>query len=188
MNWFQELTNILKCKALQLTGQLKYPLSILPRKNYVPRIDIDALCKEMTIFIIRRSQKTGTELFNKFGKLREDALSETDVINMSMNLLGGAFRTEYIEFNPTKEATRNWNGIEPIFYSKYHTLVQTLPHATPIFFNVLDLHDKNIPYQRSKDKEVNKLMAKLNIKPLETDGKYALNARSIINAIKLLAR
>ena len=113
--------------------------------------------------------------------MREDALSETDVINMSMNLLGGAFKLEHIQFNPTKEATRNWNGTEPIFYSKYHALVQTLPHAMPIFFNASDLHDKNIPYQRTKDKDATKLMVELNIKPLETDGKYELQAKSIIN-------
>lgn len=144
-------------------------------------MDIDTLCKEISIFVVRRSQKTGTDIFNKFGKLREDALSETDMINMSMNLLGGAFKLEYIEFNPTKEATRNWNGKEPVFYSKYHTLIQTLPHTTPIFLNVSDVHNKNIPYQRNKDKDANKLMVKLNIKPLETDGKYELYAKSIIN-------
>lgn len=181
MNWFQELTNILKCKVLQLTGQLKYPLSILPQKSYVHRIDIDALCKEISIFVVRRSQKTGADLFNKFGKLREDALSETDLINMSMNLLGGAFKLEHLGFNPTKKATRNWDGKASIFYSKYHDLVQILPHTTPIFFNVLDIHGQNIPYQRSKDKDVNKLMAKLNIKPLETDGKYELYAKSVVN-------
>jgi hypothetical protein len=181
MNWFQALTNILICKALQLAGRLEYPLSILPKKNYIIRIDIDKLCEEISTSLVRRSQKKESELFNKFGKLREDVLAEGDILNMSMNLLGGKFKSKHIKFNPVKEATKIWDGKESIFYYKYHSFIQNLSQVTPIFFNVRDLHNQSIPYQRSKDKDVTKLISKLNIKAIETEGKYEFNGKSIVS-------
>jgi hypothetical protein len=181
MNWFQELTDILKCKVLLLTGRLKYPLSILPKKHYVRQININKLYEEIPLIVVRRSEKTQEKLFNKFGILREDAFSETDIPNMSINLLGGKFKSDYIRFNPTKEATKTWDGQEQIFYSKYHPLVQILSEVIPIFFDVINLHNLTFPYQRNKDKDVNKLIEKLALKPVEIEGKYQFQGKSVIS-------
>ena len=90
-------------------GRLKYPLSILPKQTYLPKISIDILDQQIPLVVIRRSDKPKQDIFNKFGELREDAIvdRENDILGMSMNLLGAAFKPEFIKFNPTKEAAKD---------------------------------------------------------------------------------
>lgn len=181
MNWFQALIDIFKCKALRLKGELDYPLSILPKKYYIRQMDMNKICTEIAPIIVRRSEKKQDEVFNKLGSLLENVFSEKEIPNMSMNLLGGQFKSEHIQFNPTKEATKIWDGQELIFYSKYHSLVQKLTTTTPIFFDVENIHNITLPYQRSKDKSISKLIDALYPKPMEKEGIYELKGKSLVS-------
>ena len=104
MNLLQVLIDIFICKGLWVTGRLKYPLSILPKSQYIQRINIDKLYRDISLIIVRRSDKPKEEVFNKFGIMREDVITRGDIPGMSMNLLGGKFKYEHIRFNPVGEA------------------------------------------------------------------------------------
>ena len=181
MNLLQELIDILKCKVLLVTGRLDYPLSILPKNQYIERIDIDKLYKHVPLVVVRRSDKPKEEIFNEIDLLREDVITKSDIPRMSMNLLGGAFKQEHIKFNPIGESCRIWDGSEKVFFSNYRKSIRLLPVATPIFFEVANLHDKEFPYKRNKDPTSNKLMNALAYKPSETEGKFILYGKSYIS-------
>lgn len=178
----QELINILIWKGLRLTGRLNYPLSILPKNHYMSKINIDTLCKDISPVVVRRSTKPKEDIFNKFGLMREDSdiISRSEIPGMSMNLLGSAFKYEYIKFNPIGEGTKIWSGSERVSYFRYRQSFNVLPIATPIFFDVANLHDIEFPYKRNIDKEAVKLMGFLGIKPLEIDGKFELFGKSYV--------
>jgi hypothetical protein len=158
-----------------------YPLSILPQTENVTQMDIDALCEALTLFTIRRSDKLHVDIFKKSGNLREDALNAREIINMSLNLLGGAFKTEHIQFKPTGEASKIWDGRESIVYSQYHNLVEHIPQVIPIFFEVNKLHNIEIPYNRTKEKELSKIISAFELNPMETNGVYQLVGKGVIS-------
>ena len=181
MNLLQVLIDIFICKGLWVTGRLKYPLSILPKSQYIQRINIDKLYRDISLIIVRRSDKPKEEVFNKFGIMREDVITRGDIPGMSMNLLGGKFKYEHIRFNPVGEAAKTWTNNEKIFYSQYRKCVNLLPLTTPIFFEISNLHNIDFPYPRSKDKDLEKLMNALQIEPIESDGKFELHGKSSIS-------
>ena len=183
MNLLQALINILVCEGLRLMGRLDYPLSILPENHYIPRINIDNLCKNVPLIVVRRSDKPKEDIFNKFGMMREDsdAILKHEIPGMSMNLLGGAFKYEHIKFNPIGEAAKIWDGYEKVFYFRYRKSINLLPIATPIFFEVANLQGIEFPYQRNRDKESTKLMDILGIQPREINGKFELLGKSYIS-------
>ena len=181
MNLLKELIDTLICKALLATGGLDYPCSILPKNQYIARINVDQLCKDIPLVVIRRSDKLKQDTFNKFGTIREDVITRSDITGMSMSLLGGYFKIGHIRFNPTGEAVKIWNGYENVLYLKYLKSVHLLPVTTPIFFAVIKLHNIDLPYERNKDKDLLKIMNALKMNPTEVMGKLELHGKGYIS-------
>ena len=181
MNLLKALIDTLICKGLWIIGKLNYPLFILPKGFYITRMNIDSLISGISsITIVRRSNKSKQETFNKFGMVRDDAILDNEIPGMSMNLLGGMFQSDFIYLNPTKDASKKWDGSEIVLYSKYRKLVQKIPVTTPIFFEVKKLHNITFPYNRIIDKDTRKLVNSLDIKPIEDSGHFKFLGRSVI--------
>ena len=144
-------------------------------------MNMDKMCKKQHLLLFVVQKKKQDEVFDRLGSLLEKVFTEKEIPNMSMNLLGGQFKSEHIQFNPTKEATKIWDGQELIFYSKYHSLVQEFTTTTPIFFDVENIHNITLPYQRSKDKTFSQLIEALYPQTVEKEGKYELTGRSLVS-------
>lgn len=146
--------------------QTIYPLQIIPKTNY-KIIDIEKLLNLENCIIVRRSlQNDINKTFNLLGKLRLDALVNLDskgefnvrnIIGYSCNLLGGHFEIKHIKFRQTKNdefcGYAPWEIEEFIDFEHYKNCFEELEESIPIYFKLVDLWEKPIPFF-SKDKEI----------------------------------
>lgn len=92
--------------------QETYPEQILPKKNFIPLMDIEGLLKcYPSLAVSRRVSGNKDEAFVCFNGERQ--LKDTlmgQVANMSLNLLGGLFVNEqHLKFCP-KQDVEDWTG------------------------------------------------------------------------------
>jgi len=179
LNLLKGLQNTLLCKYYQLRGKYNYPLSILPKKSYRHIIDIDNLLTEGDFFLVRRSDKSVNETFNELNILREDAILVKDVPGMSLNLLGGEFKSEHIMYSPKDNGSKRWKGERVYFFIDFKKSYVILSNPVHIYFPVKKLHGKTFPYYRGKDDHTKKIISALNLKP-EQNGKYKFTGSSRI--------
>lgn len=178
---WRDLINIFKCnKAIKhIINFLTYPCTIIPRINYVYPIDINRLNETGEYVLVRRSEKTSDEIFNKLGILRDDILLDNSIPGMSMNLLGAHFKEKYIKFVPKPPASDYWNTTNNVKLRTYLDKIDVLGTCCPIFFLVKDLQNLQFPYTRPSDKDSKKLLAALNIQPAQ-DGLFHIVAKTEI--------
>lgn len=164
LHWWKYLKNTLLINISPILNKQGYPLQIFPRPRYKVQIDIDSILKSSDLVIVRRSEYSREDTFNKLGYLLEDVIHEKDLFGLSMNLLGGKFRSTYIKFVQGKEGAKQWDG-KRILYDNYSKLYTIKDVCTPVYFNVKDLHKKQFPYYReSSDKETQKIIKELGLK------------------------
>ena len=91
-------------------GKCDFPVSILPKLNYVSIIDIQSLLNGQTVYILRRSDKSFNDTFNDLGKLREDAVTPKEIPFLSLNMLGGLFEPEHTRFKVLNNGMSRWKN------------------------------------------------------------------------------
>jgi hypothetical protein len=129
---------------------------------------------------MRRSKQPFSETFTRVGGrliLREDAISRSEIPGLSLNLFGGRFLEKHLCFRARiGRATESWDGEQRFFLSENLDFyeVKDSDSYCPIYFNIRDIHGKEVPYDRSKGGEINKLLSKIGDRPLEENEKYRL--------------
>ena len=182
---WKDLKNFLICKFRLFTKGSFYPNSILPKLRYRRYINIDELIEKQQMVILRRSDKPVAETFNDLGILREDALVAKDLPGFSMNLLGANFKTPFIKYVPiiNTKATERWNGIDKIYLADYINLYKIKEVWSPIFFKGSDMHNLEIPYTKSEDKSILKVLKKLHLKYEVSDSTINSSGKAIIKHV-----
>jgi hypothetical protein len=173
------LKNFLLFKYSQL-GKYQYPVSILPKAKYKKEINLDLLIADQDLYVLRRSDKTAKETFTESGFLYEDVLLQTNVPNMSMNILGRLFKAKYIKFRPLLKTNggKDWDGNYSPKFSDLKNDFEKLKIYSPIFFKGADLNNIEIPCSREINNDSKNLMKQLKIKPDEEDGNFILKGQA----------
>lgn len=117
-----------------------------------------------------------SEAFNAVGKLKDSAIEKfftpSKIPNMSLNLLGGAFKPEHIKFNPKGEAAEDWNGYEYIFLLDFYNSIEIKEEGNycAVFFWVKDIHNCSFPAKTTVSKESRELLESLKLQPIPPNG------------------
>lgn len=149
-----------RSKLSRQNNIIPYPWCLIPKRKYKSRLCIDSLLETQKLFIVRRSDKNHSETFNIFGTLRKDALTVKELPNLSMNLLGGKFKSKHLKFIPKGSSSNVWNGKDAIMLKDYENQYEIAQTSTPIFIEAGLLNNIQIPYNNA-GREALKL-AKLN--------------------------
>jgi hypothetical protein len=175
-----ELINYYRCRSWKRINNSIYPDCLLPKNRYVSRINLEEIFEHQLLFILRRSNKSFSETFIQVGEisiLREDAIDYKEVPNMSVNLMGGKFVPDFLRFIPKDEGIKEWDGRERIFLYEYLKSYSVLPsEPCAIYFDASKIHNCSIPYNRKKDKQVDKFYRLKEFTPPFEEGKYKLTA------------
>jgi len=177
------LRNILLCKYYRLTRKLDYPNSILPKTSYKPIINIDALIKNQSVCLIRRSDKIFEDTFNQLGgeyTLKEDVISYSDVPNLSINLLGGLFEDKHIKYKASlkEPAGKKWDGMTEINLAEHVNGYVVVENFCAIYIHANNIHDITVPYKRPIDKELDKFFKAFEIEPIKEENNYILDGKT----------
>lgn len=171
-NLLKELSNICLYSYFSLTKEHPYPLSILPRKKFIVKIDLEGLSSDNNeYYLVRRSNNGADDTWNAdTGILREDAILVEDIPCLSLNILGAKFKVPHIKFQPKGEASKPWKGESINFYT-YKDSYKVDTVGSPIYFKLKDLHNRTFPYERVKDSGIKGFIAQLKL-AINSNGKY----------------
>lgn len=127
----------------------EYPIRILPKIQYVKRINIGDLytyCKEA--LLIRRLDCEDNP-FHYIGgrKLLNEGIINDDVLDWSTSLLGGEFKIEDICWRQIGKGITEWND-EEINICDYNESYELTKSTYCIFIPLCCLHNQIIPYKR----------------------------------------
>jgi hypothetical protein len=171
------LTNISLNFIRHLRGIITYPISIIPRKSYKHRFEIDDIEDLEGYFLIRRCSKTYSETFDKNGILREASLIERleEIPGCSMNLYKPVFQPNHISFLPKKPAYLSWDKLKDKFlWIKYIWKVRHISPTTPIFVKLHLIHNKHYPYNNVQNKHTEALKRNLDESKLSQENSFTM--------------
>ena len=148
-----------------VTKKIDYPAQILPRIRFKKEINVDLLKRQHKLYIVRRSNKDSNNTFTELGLLREDAIisSSSDLADLSMNLLGRRFKSEFIKYRPKMKtiSVEPWSGKDRYFICDLKNEYEIIEPATPVYFKISDLHRITLPYSMPSTKEMQNLFKNL---------------------------
>ncbi len=174
---FRALKNIFLCKIYSINGNLRYPISILPKFYYYPTINIPSILEFQNVTLSRRSELSKEDTFNELGFLREDVLSTSDVPFLSLNLMGSYFKSEHNQFKPTLSKTIKWNGKSLTYLSELRKDYTLINQYCTIYLNAEGINNQEVPYKRPSSKpidaEIKKFFTSVAIPKVE-NGNYNL--------------
>src|ERR1035437_2282444 len=112
------LKNFFLLNYCRATKKFDYPNCILPKSKYQCLLNIDHILNKQDLYILRRSNKLEEETFNDLGILRDDTINDKELPGLSMNLLGGFFKIDYIKYVPKMgtKAVQVWKGEKVYLY------------------------------------------------------------------------
>lgn len=128
----------------------EYPQRILPKKQYVDRIDINQLCSICKKTSLARRLDVETEPYHYIGnhKLVNEGVINNDVLDWSTNLLGGEFKIEDICWRQKGDGCAEWNN-EDIDICDYNSeCYEQTTSKYCAFITIECLHNIEIPYKR----------------------------------------
>lgn len=159
----KSLRNIFVCKKLRFKKKLNYPFCILPNTSFKVEIDFNALISNHSIFVLRRSDLPQNETFHTFNNgdfiLNDDAIDNKRIPNLSVNLMGGFFKTIHSNFVPINNGTTGWKG-EKVYLFEHLNDFRIDDINGTIFLNVNELHNKTIPYNLPSNDNLHKEIRK----------------------------
>lgn len=171
---FQSLWRDLKDFCLcSLYFRKTYPSSILPKIRYVKKIDIDQLLSNQNIIILRRSEISIDETYNKSGNINEKAIPLRQINDLSLNILGTKFKLEFFKYSPINKtnAVKEWTG-EKIYLSDHFGNYKIIEGKCAILWNSSEVYNKNVkrPYVNPKNKELKNILQAFNREFIEDNG------------------
>lgn len=173
--WWKQFRNICLCNLHSIFPIYIYPPKILPKKHFKFPFNTDELSKKGSFAIIRRSNKSKGHSFDSLGFVREDAIisKPSELPSLSMNILGGEFKPNHLNYKAKGAAIKNWEVNEPILLVDFMDDWEFLEDSTPIYFPLKDIHIIEFPYERNVgDKETKKLMAAFSFLQKEEKARF----------------
>jgi hypothetical protein len=162
-------------------GKCDFPVSILPKLNYVSIIDIQSLLNGQTVYILRRSDKSFNDTFNDLGKLREDAITPKEIPFLSLNMLGGLFKPEHTKFKVLNNGMSRWKNNDYISIIDFLNDFTRIDNYCIVYIEANGIDSQSIPYDQTatKDltKEINRFFEHID-KPIISDGSYKLEGKT----------
>lgn len=153
-------------------SNLTYPYSLIPKRNYKLGIVFDELLTENQNFVlVRRSNLPIDKTFKKLGDkkfiLSSNAIEPKSIINLSVNLYGNDFKTEYLKYKLEIKTFpgEKWDGKRRISFLKYLGLINRNEVGCSIFINGNKTHNKSYPYGVGPSKQLTSFLTKNNIIP-----------------------
>lgn len=162
-------------------GKCDFPVSILPKINYVSVLDLQSLLHDQTVYIVRRSDKSYNDTFNDLGKLREDAITPKEIPFLSLNMLGGLFKPEHIRFRVLNNGSNPWNNNDFISIFDFLNDFTLVDNYCIVYIEANGIDSQSIPYLQPATKDLTK---EINIffqhvdKPIISDGSYKLEGET----------
>lgn len=126
---------------------MEYPQEILPSKRFVCPFPLFALVEKMgdyeVCYRLNGSVDANKDVDGLGGKtvLKEECFEH--IAHLSMNLLGGLFRPEYVCFVQKKPGSEPWCG-EDIKFEEYTPCVNEKNDAVPIFYLASKINQNNL--------------------------------------------
>jgi hypothetical protein len=158
-------------------GKCDFPVSILPKFNYVSVIDIQSLLNGQTVYVLRRSLKSFNDTFNDLGKLREDAVTTKEIPFLSLNLLGGLFKPEHTRIRVLNNGVNRWKNNDFISIIDFLNDFTHIDNYSIVYIEANGVDGQTIPYTQTENKdltkEINRFFEYID-KPIISDGSYTL--------------
>jgi hypothetical protein len=175
------------CKCLNIKRLKGYPTTILPKTRYKIEIDTDKLFTEHEVFLLRKSDLSEEDSFKRFSNgqilLEDDAISSNRVINLSINIIGGAFKQKHSIYRPKANGAKNWKG-DKIRMSLYKNDYNIEKPSGNIFIKASKLHNKIIPFTVPSEANLHKEISKFE----KAFGNKRIKSNEIGKDIKLLGQ
>lgn len=136
-----------------------YPQCIAPRKGYRYRLPMCSLLREHPeLAVVRRCDDPDPFVYSGTGnikKLKDDVFARENLLEMSVNLLGGSFKLRHLAFSGIHDITKDeWNGTDEFDFSRtdeYYS--EKTDSYGAIFFGVSQTNVFTYPYPKSVDKK-----------------------------------
>lgn len=181
-NLLKVLKNILLCSFYRLTGKLKYPVRILPKTYYKNLIDIDTLIGGQNVFFLRRSDESHINTFTQLGDtyiLRDDFFGNNEIPNLSINLLGGRYKTKHAKYKLDihSEAALSWDGESAVFLSDHLNNYSIVKEFSTIYIDSTNIHDVTIPYGVPENPHYRKLLSAFGKDSQVKNGRYHVEGK-----------
>lgn len=116
---------------------MEYPKEIIPSSRHKPPFPLQALEEKNGAYEV---------CYRIIGGVKDNAYSDTlggktvlreecfeHVVHMSINLMGGPFKPEYVCFSQKKPGSDEWKGGD-VCFDDYAASIELLKNATPIFY------------------------------------------------------
>lgn len=165
-----------------------YPVDIIPKSNF-KYLKFDKLNRLPNIYIVRRSEcQSYSETFVNGLVLQKAILGLRGykaLSGLSMNLLGGKFKSKHIKYLQKGIASKDWEPGKKVEYKTCLSDVIKLDIYIPIYISLDKLHNVCIPYVRKNNSDVKNMMvdafksAYTNKPILKLNGKIRLEHKPI---------
>lgn len=135
-----------------------YPRSISPRAANRHRLPMCKLLRDYPeLIVVRRCDDPAPFALSgtgKIKKLKDEIFANENLLEMSVNLLGGKFKLHHLAFSPFRQFVEDeWCGRKVFDYSSledYYTVNNTYG---VIFFGVSQVNTFTFPYSKAVDKK-----------------------------------
>ena len=159
-----------------------YPKCLLPKSRY-RYIEINKLNNLSNVIIVRRSEaKSFTETFSRGGVVMQNALFGTRgykaAQGLSMNVLGGKFKSKHIKFLQRGNSGKLWNPGDRINFREGIKEVIKVNNPIPIYIQLKSIHNISVPYSRPLEGEAKKKLLAFTDKI--KNSKVSLKGKTII--------
>ena len=136
-----------------------YPRCVAPHRGYRYRLPMRLLLRDFPeLTVVRRCDDPTPFAYSGTGnikKLKDDVFKDENLLEMSVNLLGGSFKLCHLAFSGSLDVTKDeWNGTEEFDFSrtdKYYS--EKTDSFGAIFFGVAQANVFTFPYPKGVDKK-----------------------------------
>ena len=135
-----------------------YPRSIYKKRGYVDIIPLLQISKEINLISIRRSLKP-IEFIDFYGvkTISEKPVVDSEIIDMSMNILGGKWMIKDIHY-ADKDKKKHKDELPGFFYTILHPKsIEYFKKAYPLCISINAINEKQfvfpIPFENKKQRE-----------------------------------
>lgn len=186
LHFLKSLKSTFLCKIYEISGKLDYPKEVLPKPNYKINLDFDSITQVQNVFLLRRAELNFEDTFFKLGNryvLKADAIpiDYNRIPNLSTNLLGGGFKSDYSAFRVKMDslAGKKWIGTN-IYLCEHIDSYSKVEGGCIVYLNANNLHNAKFPYNLGFNQDFHKEVKKFedtfskNIIRNEKDGKIDL--------------
>lgn len=135
-----------------------YPRSIYKKRGYVDIIPLSQISKEINLISIRRSSKQLKVVdFHGVKTFLEKPIADSEIIDMSMNLLGGKWMIKHIHY-ADKDKKKHTDELPGFFYTVLHPKsVAYYKDAYPLYISINTINEKQfifpIPFKNKQQRE-----------------------------------